>query len=115
LRDGNQALAAIWYDKLQQVYLQTQVQARMMEQQLMQIAQGLPIQPLEGLLNKDQSFRTIQMDGMNQSANPANGAVPFAQMTGVGNAPAPDAGYNTTAPRNRDTGLVDPTGSPLFG
>lgn len=128
IRDGDRALAAIWFDQLQVMYMQQQVQGYMAQQQLAMAAQGLPIVPLENLLSEATGFvrenisnqAKMQSDQMrmqaraNQSANPANGAVPYSQRTGMGNNPAPDAGYNTTAPRQRQSGLYGVNGQQLL-
>ncbi len=128
IRDGDRALAAIWFDQLQVMYMQQQVQGYVAQQQLMMAAQGLPRGPLETLLSEASGFvrenmsnqAKMQSDQMrmkaraNQSANPANGAVPYAQRTGVGNNPARDAGYNTTAPRQRQSGLYGVNGQQLL-
>lgn len=115
LREGNMALAAIWFDKLQVLHLQTQVQGRALEQQLLIAAQGLPIKPLDELLAGNLDLQTVARDN-NQSANPANGAPGVAERRGAGNTPSPEAGFNTTASRNRsgeDTGLIDTSGNPI--
>ena len=53
--------------------------------------------------------------GNNQRFNPANGAVPAVSFSGMGNNPSPQAGFNTTAPRQRDTGLVNSNVMPVSG
>lgn len=114
LRDGNDALASIWFDQLQVVYLQTQVQGIAAQQQLQLAAQGLPIKPITDLLASSVDFtQHARSEAGNQQDNPANGAVPFAATQSVGNEPSQNAGAFTAAPRQRDTGLVDPSGRPL--
>lgn len=127
IKDGDMVNASIWYDRLQVLNLQRQVEAGMQQMQLMQMAQqmGMPLQPAQlspgamqqpttGTTSTVGGALTNQAAGNNQSRNPANGAVPFAQAAGVGNNPSPQAGYNTTAPRQRDTGLVDASGNPIM-
>lgn len=113
LRDGNNALAAIWYDELQKVYLQTQVEGFALAQQVQMAFQGIPIQPPDALIAQSPSAQTASRDA-SSFQNPANGAPGVAERRGIGNAPSPDAGFNTTAPRQRDTGLLGPAGQPLL-
>jgi len=114
MREGNQPLAAIWFDKLQVLHLQTQVQGKALEQQLLMAAQGLPIKPLDELLAGNLDLNTVARDN-NQSANPANGAPGVAERRGAGNTPSQDAGFNTTASRQsgQDSGLIDVSGNPI--
>lgn len=127
LRDGDMSNASIWYDRLQVLNLQRQVEAGMQQMQLMQMAQQMGMMPQQMQLNPNAMPQpttgatstvggalTNQASGNNQSRNPANGAVPYSAMMNQGNQPSPDAGYNTTAPRQRDTGLVDQSGAPIY-
>ena len=116
LRDDNQALAAIWFDKLQVLYKQMQVQAIIFDQQLQAAFQGIPLKQTTDLLALSPETQVATSDN-NQAANPANGAVGVAQRAGVGNQPSPEAGFNTTANRqSENTGLVDVRGEPIqFG
>lgn len=111
-KDGNLALAALWFDQLQTLYLQQTVNSMAMQQQMAFMAQGAQIPPIQDILSANVDFQNAMMNqgevasSNNQALNPANGAVPFAQAAGVGNQPSPQAGFNTTAPRQRATGLV---------
>lgn len=115
IRDGNKALAAIWFDRLQVLDLQAQVQGRTMEQQLLLASQGLPIRPLGDLVTMDTGVQTTARDSASgQAQNPANGSPGVAERTGLGNQPSPQAGFNTTADRQRDTGLLGADGQPIL-
>ncbi len=115
LQEGNQLLSAALYDQLRIAVLTQQLQGSVQLQQLAQIAAGFGIDPnsvdqaIGGQAQASGGFA-----GNNQALNPANGAVPFAQAAGIGNQPSPQAGFNTTAPRQRDTGLVSPNGAPIL-
>lgn len=115
IRDGDMALAAIWFDKLQVVYQQTALQGFVLKQELERASQGLPIRSLAELMSGDASFNVSQTDAKqnNQINNPANGAIGPAERTGMGNEASQDAGAFASAPRRRDTGLVDQAGNPL--
>lgn len=115
LKEGNQLLAAALYDELRMAVLQQQVMGSLQLQQLEQMALGIGIDPSGAdAAIAGQAQATGGFQGNNQALNPANGAVPFAQAAGVGNTPSPQAGFNTTASRQRDTGLVSPNGAPLL-
>lgn len=123
IRDGDMANASIWYDKLQGLWLQRQVEVGTNIAQLTALSRqiGLPLNPTPPTTyastlggNSTLSAPGVEVTQQSQSLNPANGAVPFAQAAGVGNEPSPEAGFNTTAPRQRDTGLIGPDGQPLL-
>lgn len=89
-------LASILYDKLRITALQRQVEGSMLLAQLGQMAAGLGIGPqIPGQPPVPQGFVNPQ-----QSRNPGFGAPGIAQERGTGNQPSPEAGFNTTAPRN---------------
>lgn len=112
VEDGDEMKAAALFDQLQIAALQTQVQGSMQMLQLMQMAQGMP--PMTAVNQQSVGQQIQSIGGNNQLANPGFGAVPNAAFTGIGNQPSPQAGFNTTAPRQRDTGLVDPAGEQIF-
>ena len=98
-KTGDEHLIAIAYDQLQLAALQHTVQTNMMMQQLMQLSQGImPGQPPSpnGAGPNNQGTPPA-MNG--QVRNPGMGAPPNVLNTGMGNAPSPEAGYNTTATR----------------
>ena len=97
--EGDEALASILYDRLRIMALQRQVEGSVMMQQLQQMAAGGPVPPPAGPAQPGAQPGGPPAAAPNQQANPANGAVPFAQTAGVGNQPSPEAGANTTAPR----------------
>jgi hypothetical protein len=132
LKDGDHALAAIWFDRLQVLHLQRQVEGHSAMRELLMSAHGgaagsgtgsassnLPA--LAALLGRGGSAgrgSTLfnpnppgAARAFNHTLNPANGAIPFAQAAGVGNAPSPDAGAFSGGERN--TGLSGPEGEPL--
>lgn len=127
LRDGNQAMASIWFDRLTVLSMQRQVEGNTMLAQLQAFAQqiGIPLQPPPfdplnaGMTTGagstiDQGLNIGQTAQNTQSRNPANGAMGIAEQRGIGNQPSPEAGFNTTASRQRYTGLVGADGSPLY-
>ena len=73
--------------------------------QLSQIAQGLGVDPNQGverLIGGNNLNNNVQLN--RQSQNPAFGAPGVAQVRGMGNQPSPEAGFNTTASRNGNNG-----------
>ncbi len=121
MRDNDVHNASIWFDKLQALALQRQVQTNFMIQQLRTLAAqaNMPIKPApidpSALPDQQVSTPSIQGGATVNQGNPAFGASPSVEFTATGNQPSPEAGFNTTAPRQRrSTGLVDPNGQPLF-
>lgn len=91
--------------------MQTQIEGSLAMLNLQRLSEGLP--PLTAI-NTNSVGGFIQEANQNaEFMNPANGATPAVEFTGIGNQPSPEAGFNTTAPRQRDTGLVDAEGNPL--
>lgn len=117
LRDGDETTAAALYDRLRIAVLQEQVQGSLQMFQLQQIAAGIPPQTAvqQGFADNVVRNNTDSLSG--QQRNPAFGAVPDVQFRTNGNQPSPEAGFNTTASRDRGsrpTGLVGPDGNELF-
>lgn len=140
IKDGDNALAAIWFDRLQVLHLQRQVEGQSAVRQLIadrsenagrsgSFDSSLP--SLESLLSDSLGNRTAsgemstmfspnpanEVPRFNHARNPANGAIPFAQAAGVGTEPGFDAqamagmsGQPNTVP-----GLVGANGEPLTG
>lgn len=116
LGDGDQANASIWFDRLQVLQLQRQVEAAMAIQQLTAMAMQIGVPLGQGQPQSTVGGQQPSVPLQNNSRNPANGAVPFAAAAGVGNSPSPQAGFNTTAPRqSQGNGLVGPDGEPIGG
>ena len=127
IKDGDMSNASIWYDRLQVLNMQRQVEAGMMQLQMKQIADqiGLPLQPppldIQGLQSTVGQGPTVAGGALtnqsaganNQARNPANGAPGVAEVRGQGNTPSPDASGGA-ASRQRDTGLVARDGNPIF-
>lgn len=139
IKDGDHALAAIWFDRLQVLHLQRQVEGQSAVRQLIadrseNIGQNTPesgLPPLSSLLNDAIGRESTagvgntmfspnpvnEVPRHNHALNPANGAIPFAQAAGVGSEPDPvvmDAagnGERSTEP----IGLVGANGEPLSG
>lgn len=139
LQDGDHALAAIWFDRLQVLHLQRLVAGQSAARRLLMgdekvESAGHPgsgaLPPLGELLGGAVDGSGLFRDGStlfspnpldevpmkNHALNPANGAIPFAQAAGVGNAPMPDALRGAHVPGapavNR---LVGADGEPLTG
>ena len=115
--DGDNALVAALYDQMRLAVLQHQLQGSMAMFQLQQLAQGIPPMTMVNSQTADDLSAPPRMGGAgnNQRFNPANGAVPAVSFSGMGNNPSPQAGFNTTAPRQRDTGLVNSNIMPVSG
>ena len=115
--DGDNALVAALYDQMRLAVLQHQLQGSMAMFQLQQLAQGIPPMTMVNSQTADGLSAPPSMGGAgnNQRFNPANGAVPAVSFSGMGNNPSPQAGFNTTAPRQRDTGLVNSNVMPVSG
>tara|TARA_R100000808_G_scaffold18710_1_gene40925 strand:- start:20801 stop:22843 length:2043 start_codon:yes stop_codon:yes gene_type:complete len=135
VRDGDTMAATAIFDQIRLMTMQLEVQGTMqimqleqMMQQVNQARSGMPTDLTFTSKTVNPSFagpdtNTVQQDsvsfgGMNmgsgQMNNPAFGAPPATLFTGQGNTPSPEAGANTTAPRQRQgSGLVDPNGNIL--
>lgn len=110
--DGDNPLAAALFDQMRIAVLQHQLQGSMALYQLQQLAAGIPPGTMinsETAPLLSSSPRNAQA-GNNQRFNPANGAVPAVSFSGMGNNPSPEAGFNTTAPRQSGNGTM-----PEFG
>ena len=110
--DGDNPLAAALFDQMRIAVLQHQLQGSMALYQLQQLAAGIPPGTMvnsETAPLLSSSPRNAQ-EGNNQRFNPANGAVPAVSFSGMGNNPSPEAGFNTTAPRQSGNGTM-----PEFG
>ena len=110
--DGDNPLAAALFDQMRIAVLQHQLQGSMALYQLQQLAAGIPPGTMinsETAPLLSSSPRNAQA-GNNQRFNPANGAVPAVSFSGMGNNPTPEAGFNTTAPRQSGNGTM-----PEFG
>ena len=110
--DGDNPLAAALFDQMRIAVLQHQLQGSMTLYQLQQLAAGIPPGTMinsETAPLLSSSPRNAQA-GNNQRFNPANGAVPAVSFSGMGNNPSPEAGFNTTAPRQSGNGTM-----PEFG
>ena len=134
LKDGDNALAAIWFDRLQVLHLQRQVEGQTAVRRLLTegsgngsdepAGSGLP--SLDSLLAGTEADNSLLRGGstlfspnpidaaprFKHALNPANGAIPFAQTAGVGSGPLSDAiraaGRGVTQSR-----LVGANGQPL--
>ena len=110
--DGDNPLAAALFDQMRIAVLQHQLQGSMALYQLQQLAAGIPPGTMinsETAPLLSSSPRNAQA-GYNQRINPANGAVPAVSISRMGNNPSPEAGFNTTAPRQSGNGTM-----PEFG
>ena len=110
--DGDNPLAAALFDQMRIAVLQHQLQGSMALYQLQQLAAGIPPGTMVNsetapLLSSSPRYAQA---GNNQRFNPANGAVPAVSFSGMGNNPSPEAGFNTTAPRQSGNGTM-----PEFG
>ena len=113
VEEEDEETASILFDRVQILALQHQVEGSMAMAQLQQLAAGIiPNTPAAG--QSGQNGSAPSGGGTQQALNPANGAIPFAQAAGVGNEASEDAGANTTATRNRDTGILNARGQPIF-
>jgi hypothetical protein len=135
LKDGDHALAAIWFDRLQVLHLQRQVEGLSAAKRLLAERQsaGGGESPTEGLpalsellgessLLRENStlFSPNPVNAAprpNHALNPANGAIPFAQAAGVGSAPVPDElrHADVGGAGTQNVGLVGADGEPLTG
>ena len=135
LQDGDHALAAIWFDRLQVLHLQRLVEGQSAARRLLMGDQPAPVAgiggsgslpPLgelleeAGLLKSGSTlFSPNPVDEVpirNHARNPANGAIPFAQAAGVGNEPGPEALRDARLPgAPLAGGLVGSDGEPLSG
>ena len=110
--DGDNPLAAALFDQMRIAVLQHQLQGSMALYQLQQLAAGIP----PGTMVNSETAPLLSsspinaQEGNNQRFNPANGAVPAVSFSGMGNNPSPEAGFNTTAPRQSGNGTM-----PEFG
>jgi hypothetical protein len=98
LESGDEQLQSIMFDQLQLTALQQTLQTNVQIQQLSQIAQGLGVASGAGDPAQAQGAG-VQQALTGGLGNPATGAPGVAEATGVGNAPSPNAGANTTAQR----------------
>ncbi len=138
-KDGDHALAAIWFDRLQVLHLQRQVEGQSAVRQLIanraenadQDAATGSLPSLETLLADTLERRSAdgepstlfspnpvnEVPRFHHERNPANGAVPFAQAAGVGTEPnTGQVGMFQQATRDqRQSGLVGADGKPLTG
>lgn len=111
VKDGDMETAAALFDQIRIATLESQLQGTLKLFQLQQLSEGIP--PATAL-NEQSVGQAIQK--ANQSGeflNPANGAAPAVEFSGIGNQASTEAGANTTADRQRDTGLVSENGTPL--
>lgn len=139
IKDGDHALAAIWFDRLQVLHLQRQVEGQSAVRQLLadqsqndaQGSSGSGLPSLNSLLRealeRDSApvenstlFSPNPLDevpAFNHARNPANGAIPFAQAAGVGFEPgSPDmSAVRTAGQPAAASGLVGADGEPLTG
>ncbi|MDA1297283.1 MAG: hypothetical protein O3B04_04670 [Chloroflexi bacterium] len=142
LKDGDNALAAIWFDRLQVLHLQRQVEGQTAVRRLLaerpsgagpsgvgKEAESAGLPDLASLLGESAAgssplnggstlFSPNPLDAvprLNHALNPANGAIPFAQAAGVGSAPsAPDIRMAGAASQGvTRPGLVGADGEPL--
>ena len=99
LESGDEQLQAIQFDQLQLTALQQQLQTNAQIAQLMQLAQGQGVAPGAGQPGQPQGAGQQQVLAGGGLGNPATGAPGVAEVTGVGNQASPEAGANTSAPR----------------
>ncbi len=106
-QEGDEALQRILFDRLRVTAMQRQVEGSALLQQLGQLAQGLPIDTsiLDFATNGNGNSNNVRLN--RQSANPQNGGPGVAQQAGMGNQPAEDAGFNTTASRGGEESIED--------
>ena len=97
VREQDQELASILYDRLRISVLKRQVEGSMMIQQLAQMAAGA------GAVPTPLAPQTPSPMGPrpNLAGNPASGGPGVAAVRGMGNQPSPEAGWNTTGDRQR--------------
>ncbi len=135
IKDGDHALGAIWFDRLQVLHLQRQVEGQTAVRRLLseQAENGLSDSPEGGLpslnsLLSDLASRDLaapeggtlfspnpldEVPRFNHARNPANGAIPFAQAAGVGNEPGPEKVHTAASAGRMQSGLVGADGEPL--
>ncbi len=139
IKDGDHALAAIWFDRLQVLHLQRQVEGESAIRQLIStrpedgdqgsgstslpalaslLSEALGQDPGAGERSTMFSPNPVgEIPRPNHALNPANGAIPFAQAAGVGSEPDPVAmaASQTGGRVSPPSGLVGADGKPLSG
>jgi hypothetical protein len=100
--EQDEQLAAILLDRLRIAHLKRQVEGSLMIQQLAQMAAGIPSASGGASSTPPAGAPPQAQQRPSPMANPAAGGPGVAEVRGVGNQPSPDAGFNTTADRQRD-------------
>lgn len=98
VREQDQVLISIIYDRLRIALLKRQVEGSMMIQQLAQMAAGVG---MTGQAPASPGAPPGPAARPNLAGNPASGGPGIAEVRGMGNQPSPEAGANTTFDRQR--------------